>query len=181
MKESCSGNELEKNYSDILLQGEAPKISASCPRELEIESSQQINRYISMWYRTKILGRLYNKLIKFKTKYDISTSVDKTTNGLEYLQTYNKYKSDGYLNFSGPQNNTLVFGFSLEIHTNFQATRNNFLNCSKYKNICEISGIGINTHLSFFRSDKHSLAIIALCRSPRGQTIWGNDCKLIRL
>lgn len=203
MKESCSGNGFEKNYSDIRIfalctnkpfdfitqvvqQGEAPKISASCPGELVIlfgfalmkgigsSSANKIDIYPCRTGQNSCEAVLQNH--KFKQSMIYLACVDKTTNGLEYLQTYSKtknlgdvisdkYKSDGYLNFSCPQNNTLVFGFSLEFHTNFQATRNNFLNCSKYTNICEISGIGINTHLSFFRSDKHSLAIIALCRS----------------
>ncbi|SPJ11373.1 perforin-like protein 2 [Plasmodium sp. DRC-Itaito] len=203
MKESCSGNGFEKNYSDIRIfalctnkpfdfitqviqQGEAPKISATCPGELVIlfgfalmkgigsSSANKIDIYPCRTGQNSCEAVLQNK--KFKQSMIYLACVDKTTNGLEYLQTYSKtqnlgdvisdkYKSDGYLNFSCPENNTLVFGFSLEFHTNFQATRNNFLSCSKYTNICEISGIGINTHLSFFRSDKHSLAIIALCRS----------------
>ncbi|SOV79252.1 perforin-like protein 2 [Plasmodium sp. gorilla clade G3] len=212
MKESCSGNGFEKNYSDIRIfalctnkpfdfitqviqQGEAPKISATCPGELVIlfgfalmkgigsSSANKIDIYPCRTGQNSCEAVLQNN--KFKQSMIYLACVDKTTNGLEYLQTYSKtknlgdvisdkYKADGYLNFSCPENNTLVFGFSLEFHTNFQATRNNFLYCSKYTNMCEISGIGINTHLSFFRSDKHSLAIIALCRSHGANNLFAS-------
>ncbi|CRG97736.1 perforin like protein 2, putative [Plasmodium gallinaceum] len=203
MKESCSGNGFENNYSDtriwglcsnnplefitqVVQQGESPKVTATCPRGLVIlfgfalmkgmgsSSANNVDIYPCRTGQTSCSAVLQNS--KFKQSMIYVACVDRTTNGLEHIQTFSqiknmgyvvpsKFKEDGYLNFSCPSNNTLVFGFSLEFHTNFPSTRNNFLYCSKFTNSCEIGGIGINTRLSFFRADMHSLAIIAVCRS----------------
>ncbi|SBS98281.1 perforin-like protein 2 (PLP2) [Plasmodium ovale curtisi] len=202
MKESCSGNGFGKKYSDIRIwalcsekpsdfitqvvqQGESPKITATCPGNLVIlfgfalmkgkgaSSANNIDIYPCRTGQNSCSAVLQNN--KFKQSMIYIACVDKTTNGLENIQTFSKvknmgqvnpknYKTDGYLDFTCPKHSTLVFGFSLEFHTNFTKTRNNFTICSKESNTCEIKGIGINTNLSFFKTDKHSLGIVAVCR-----------------
>ncbi|CRH02596.1 perforin-like protein 2, putative [Plasmodium relictum] len=203
MKESCSGNGFENNYSDtriwalcsnhplefikqVVQQGESPKVTATCPKGLVIlfgfalmkgmGSSSANNVDIYPCRTGQISCSAVLQKSKFKQSMVYIACVDRTTSGLKYIQTFSKiknmgsvvpskFKADGFLKFSCPKNNSLVFGFSLEFHTNFPITRNNFLHCSKFNNGCEIGGIGINTRLPFFRSDEHSLATIAVCRS----------------
>ncbi|EUD69026.1 hypothetical protein C922_00717 [Plasmodium inui San Antonio 1] len=203
MKESCSGNSFGKKYSDIRIwglcsekpldfitqvvqQGESPKITASCPGNLVIlfgfalmkgkgsSSANKVDIYPCRTGQTSCSAVLQNSKIKQSMIY--IACVDKSTNGLENIQTFSKVKNMGYVNsdqheddtslsFACPKNTSLVFGFSLEFHTNFSKTRNNFTDCSKASNTCQIRGTGINTKLAFFKPDKYSLAIVAVCRT----------------
>ncbi|GAW83549.1 perforin-like protein 2 [Plasmodium gonderi] len=203
MKESCSGNGFGKKYSDIRIwglcsqkqldfitqvvqQGNSAKITATCPGDLVIlfgfalmkgngsSSANKVDIYPCRTGQTSCSAVLQNSKMKQSMIY--IACVDKSTNGLENIQTYSKVKNmgsvnsgkdkdDEYLNFTCPKNSSLVFGFSLEFHTNFAKTRNNFTDCSKHSNSCQIKGTRINTNLSFFRPDKYSLAIIAVCRA----------------
>ncbi|ANQ11197.1 Uncharacterized protein PCOAH_00055250 [Plasmodium coatneyi] len=201
MKESCSGNGFGKKYSDIRIwglcsekpmdfitqvvqQGESPKITASCPGNLVIlfgfalmkgkgsSSANKVDIYPCRTGQTTCSAVLQDSKIKQSMIY--IACVDKSTNGLENIQTYSKVKNMGYVNsdqdendtslsFTCPKNSSLVFGFSLEFHTNFSRTRNNFTDCSKASNTCQIRGTRINTKLGFFKPDKYSLAIVAVC------------------
>ncbi|CAG9472237.1 unnamed protein product [Plasmodium vivax] len=203
MKESCSGNGFGKKYSDIRIwalcsekpldfitqvvqQGESPKITASCPGNLVIlfgfalmkgkgsSSANKVDIYPCRTGQTSCSAVLQNSKIKQSMIY--IACVDKSTNGLENIQTFSKVKNMGRVNsdqheddtslsFACPKNSSLVFGFSLEFHTNFSKARNNFTDCSKASNTCEIRGTQINTKLAFFKPDKYSLAIVAVCRA----------------
>ncbi|KAI4834890.1 perforin-like protein 2 [Plasmodium brasilianum] len=208
LKESCSGNGFENNYSDmriwglcserpldfiaqVVQQGESPKVTATCPGNMVIlfgfalmkgkgsSSANKVDIYPCRTGQTSCLAVLQNS--KFKQSMIYIACIDKSTKGLEDIQTFSKirnmdqvntnnYKKDGYLDFTCPKNSTLVFGFSLEFHTNFPKTRSNFTHCSKKSNSCKIKGIGMDTNLSLFRSDKHSLGIVAVCRSQTNKT-----------
>ncbi|SCM26527.1 perforin-like protein 2 [Plasmodium berghei] len=203
MKESCSGNGFTNKYSDIRIwglcsekplyfikqvveQNEATKTTATCPENSVIlfgfalmkgtgrSSANVVDLYPCRTGQNSCSAVLQNQ--KFKQSMIYIACVDKTTIGLDNLQTFtkvknlgyvdpNNYQNDGYLDFECPQNSTLVFGFALEFHTNFQKARNNFIKCSKEENTCSIKGVGINTNLYLFKKDKHSLGIVALCRS----------------
>ncbi|CAD2113821.1 hypothetical protein YYG_00350 [Plasmodium vinckei petteri] len=203
MKESCSGNGFINKYSDIRIwglcsekllyvikqvveQNEATKTTATCPENSVIlfgfalmkgigrSSANVVDLYPCRTGQNSCSAVLQNQ--QFKQSMIYIACVDKTTMGLESLQTFTKvknlgyvnsdnYQNDGYLDFECPENSTLVFGFALEFHTNFQKTRDNFIKCSKGENTCSIRGVGINTNLFFFKKDKHSLGIVALCRS----------------
>ncbi|CAA9990960.1 perforin-like protein 2 [Plasmodium knowlesi strain H] len=205
MKESCSGNGFGKKYSDIRIwglcsekpldfitqvvqQGESPKITASCPGNLVIlfgfalmkgkgsSSANKVDIYPCRTGQSSCSAVLQNNKIKQSMIY--IACVDKSTNGLGNIQTYSKVKNMGYVNsdkdendtslsFACPKNSSLIFGFSLEFHTNFSKTRNNFTGCSKASNTCHISGTRINTKLGFFKPDKYSLAIVAVCSTRR--------------
>ncbi|GAB69003.1 MAC/Perforin domain containing protein [Plasmodium cynomolgi strain B] len=212
MKESCSGNGFGKKYSDIRIwglccekpldfitqvvqQGESPKITASCPGNLVIlfgfalmkgkgsSSANKVDIYPCRTGQTSCSAVLQNSKIKQSMIY--IACVDKSTNGLENIQTFSKVKNMGHVNsdqheendtslsFACPKNNSLVFGFSLEFHTNFSKTRNNFTDCSKASNTCQIRGTLINTKLAFFKPDKYSLAIVAGCRARSELSLRG--------
>ncbi|KJP87202.1 hypothetical protein AK88_03118 [Plasmodium fragile] len=205
MKESCSGSGFGKKYSDIRIwalcsekpldfitqvvqQGESPKITAWCPGNLVIlfgfalmkgkgsSSANKVDIYPCRTGQTSCSAVLQNSKIKQSMIY--IACVDRSTNGLGNIQTYSKVKNMGYVNsdqhendtslsFACPKNSSLVFGFSLEFHTNFSKTRDNFTECSKASNTCQIRGTQINTKLAFFKPDKYSLAIVAVCSARK--------------
>ncbi|KEG04101.1 perforin-like protein 2 [Plasmodium vinckei vinckei] len=172
--------------NQVVEQNEATKTTATCPENSVIlfgfalmkgigkSSANVVDLYPCRTGQNSCSAVLQNQ--KFKQSMIYIACVNKATIGLESLQTYTKvknlgyvnsdnYQNDGYLDLECPENSTLVFGFALEFHTNFQTTRDNFIKCSKGENTCKIRGVGINTNLFFFKKDKHSLGIVALCRS----------------
>ncbi|SCN63140.1 perforin-like protein 2 [Plasmodium chabaudi chabaudi] len=170
----------------VVEQNETTKTTATCPGNYVIlfgfalmkgigrSSANAVDLYPCRTGQNSCSAILQNQ--KFKQSMIYIACVDKATIGLESLQTFtkvknlgsvdsNNYQNDGYLDLECPENSTLVFGFAMEFHTNFQKARDNFIKCPKEENTCSIRGIGINTNLFFFKKDKHSLGIVALCRS----------------
>lgn len=183
----CSTNPVEF-ITQIVEQAQSPKLTATCPNGLVIlfgfalmkgvghSSASHVDIYPCRTGQVSCTAVL--QTAKFKQSMIYIACVDKTTKDLEHLQTYSQvqnfksvsaasFKNDGHLHFNCPELSKLIFGFSIEFHTNFPLTRSNFLHCSKTANVCDIGGIGVNSKLSFFRSDRHSLATLAVCQSEK--------------